>query len=94
MRHTPGPWLRCKTTIYKDPTGNYEWIATTSRSIGGMPENQELEEANANLIAAAPEMLEALEHVMQKLLQERQEVWEHEIAHLAHAIYKAKGETK
>jgi hypothetical protein len=46
--------------------------------------------ANAALIAAAPEMLEALEHVMNNLMQESAEVWEHEISHLKYAIDKAK----
>ena len=44
-----------------------------------------------NLIASAPELLEACQHVADNLRQESPEVWEHEIAHLEEAINKARG---
>jgi len=46
-------------------------------------------EANAKLISAAPELLEACQHVLDNLTEESPKVWEHEIAHLQYAIDKA-----
>lgn len=60
MSHTPGPW---KARIGSDPQwwvcgpeGNFHVIATTS---------QGNDAANARLIAAAPELLGALEEVLE-----------------------------
>ena len=62
MNHTKGPWSYYKTSVYvKLP---YVWVATTNRELAGMPEDQEAEYANARLIAAAPELLEALKQAM------------------------------
>ena len=47
-------------------------------------------QTDINLIDAAPELLEACEHVCQNLKQESEEVWAHEISHLSFAINKAK----
>ena len=74
MSHTQGPWTAHKNVVYWYPPGGtvrdgYEWIATTDRSVclGVWSENQEKEEANARLIAAAPEMKEALVECIQAL---------------------------
>lgn len=64
-KHTPGPWIATASD-------NGEWgidaasgwgIATVAGSAGDGPGNDE-SDANARLIAAAPELLEALEHLV------------------------------
>ena len=57
MKHTKGPW---KINI---DTGEYGVYHLYSPDIGGdeVFEREEIDEANARLIAAAPELLEALD---------------------------------
>jgi hypothetical protein len=56
--HTPGPWeLNGDTITGKDTDLNRSPIATVSHFY----RNREIDQANARLIAAAPELLEALE---------------------------------
>lgn len=62
-KHTPGPWRAKENGFYRvavvDRDGNYlTYKAGTDR----MPDPER--EANANLIAAAPELLDALEVVV------------------------------
>jgi len=62
--HTPGPWTAEMTKfsrfqIWATINGNKEAIAKTNRVIGLTPEV-----GNASLIAAAPQLLEALEELM------------------------------
>ena len=53
--HTPGPWM---VSPYNNVTSRNGTIAKTEQ----MPGNNDRErDANANLIAAAPDLLEALE---------------------------------
>ena len=56
-KHTPGPWTAYKSTSYLDETPS--WIVPGVAHCG----DGELSEANARLIAAAPDMLAALERV-------------------------------
>lgn len=88
-KHTAGPW-----DYTKELQGYYIW--QTARECGNNPqrvalaawgENAEQEEANARLIAAAPEMLEALRAVQkaQNALMQPFEV----IAKVDDAIRKA-----
>lgn len=59
--HTPGPWetngLHGREVWGRDFTGNLK--AITERVRGGSPEQAQ---ANARLIAAAPDLLEAARH--------------------------------
>ena len=59
MKHTKGPW---KINI---DTGEYGVYHLYSPDIGGdeVFEREEIDEANARLIAAAPELLEALDYI-------------------------------
>ncbi len=57
--HTPGPWLVSETFAI-GPAG--EVVACT-------PNNHPRREANARLIAAAPELLEALEGLLKDYIQ-------------------------
>lgn len=54
--HTPGPWRACEVfpSIVIGSDGKRITLPATSR-------DDDVNEANANLIAAAPEMLEVLE---------------------------------
>ena len=55
-KHTPGPWavLTGEFALYVTPAGG-------SRAIAQIPPVSQDAEANARLIAAAPELLEALQ---------------------------------
>lgn len=61
--HTPGPWnvnrKRIGTIEHTDPSGLVDTVAFTSGDTSGSPS------ANARLIAAAPDLLEACEAVWQ-----------------------------
>ena len=61
MPHTPGPWQLSKTGLSVQ-SEFLQGIASTGTPNGtiGLPERQ----ANARLIAAAPELLAACEHVL------------------------------
>lgn len=59
-KHTPGPWAAFDTAVVAPA---YEMpVARVSNGIRGNPWTREARTANARLIAAAPELLEALEY--------------------------------
>lgn len=71
-KHTPGPWRvsdQCATIIKRDfrmiGSNEGELIANTAGhpNSGFFPSDEEAI-ANARLIAAAPDLLEALQHIM------------------------------
>lgn len=101
-KFTPGPWLVTGGTfvyalndygtnsfwanIYAGSQGGYKSAATSSEEI----------EANANLIAAAPDLLEALERIMDLGIVEHQVGWpelELALSMSRVAISKARGES-
>lgn len=65
-KHTPGPWHHVmdgfRITIGNKKTGR----TTTPHNymVAEIPDNSFIAEANARLIAAAPELLEALEDIL------------------------------
>jgi hypothetical protein len=73
--HTPGPWAFSQSTEYGDTrfyvaqadgapyTPHYSDVATLIAETVN-DERKSIQEANARLIAAAPELLEALQHLM------------------------------
>ena len=71
-KHTPGPWSvphfadensTCACSyVYSDSQRGFGAIATVQ--FGGEHESYETAKANANLIAAAPDLLDALEKVL------------------------------
>lgn len=95
-KHTPGPWVAVK---YPDTKAHTVWANGVS-SLASVKHNQpHTQEANAHLIAAAPEMLEALKALIDAfepyVLDETDaDVRERNVAHLIEAraaIRKATG---
>ena len=58
-KHTPGPWLRIGTDV-----GNENWPIATMSIMSLVNMKKEEREANARLIAAAPELLSALQGLL------------------------------
>jgi hypothetical protein len=97
MKHTPGPWVvnkQHKTISYKGcfdvATADNEYLI--AQTIGGLGEQ---EEANARLIAAAPDLLEALKQLASVAIgTEHGKQFEYQIDLAIAAIAKATGETQ
>lgn len=90
MAHTPGPWVFEKLragTILAIQSGEIR-IAEVVKWATVDPIAQSEREANANLLAAAPELLEALEAAMTVLSDS---VGDFDYDKAAAAIAKAKG---
>jgi hypothetical protein len=86
-KHTPGPW-HCKTV----PIGRI-WIQdSTTYAVAHVAKSRKESEANAHLIAAAPELLEACE-MARDVISGAAQPDEHEaLAILDALIAKAKGQ--
>lgn len=85
-KHTKGLWIIDRPTFTEIIVGTETMNICTVLCID-IPEEEA--EANAKLIAAAPDLLEACMHVLENLGQESEDVWEVEITHLQQAINKA-----
>ncbi|MCK9525969.1 MAG: hypothetical protein M0R49_08580 [Limnochordia bacterium] len=87
MNHTPGPW----TTKEGKVTSNYGSVASLNIAHAkGFAPTEEEKRANARLIAAAPEMLEALKLIADTPCNHgAQDICPREIAQAA--IAKAEG---
>lgn len=62
MKHTPGPWFTKRegfSTVYVEARIGGGWLQEVA-ACGPTKEGSVQQEANAHLIAAAPELLEAL----------------------------------
>lgn len=74
MKHTPGPWQSerrrrgYKVDIWS--TSEHKRIATITNDDETWDDKMDRQRANTTLIAAAPEMLEALKAISEELLQE------------------------
>jgi hypothetical protein len=68
--HTPGQWyvIASGNQVYSDVNG-YVKIADVNQFKGSLAENDKTGEANARLIAAAPELLEAVLHLPKHLIE-------------------------
>lgn len=66
-KHTPGPWRLSKITAFSIEGANGRHVASSGGySTNVNPEQADMESmANARLIAAAPELLETLEKLME-----------------------------
>jgi len=67
-KHTEGPWA---ATLLNNMASKYWWSVSSLDGLGNTicntPNNNSEAEANARLIAAAPELLEALEELLRFL---------------------------
>jgi len=92
-KHTPGPWFAVgyQVEIESETVAD---ICTTNAHLFGQPglHNDATAMANAHLIAAAPEMLAALECITDALSPPRNAEEEAAIAAALAALAKAKGE--
>lgn len=92
-KHTPGPWavVEFKKIVSRNPSvvaggvGHYEHVAT----VESQPET-EIEDANAFLLAAAPDLLAALKQIIRED-NESGEVSDDAILSAVQAVAKALG---
>ncbi|WP_272667615.1 MULTISPECIES: hypothetical protein [unclassified Providencia] len=67
FKHTPAPWLTDRNNAHTGQIAtlhgceNNSWVEIWSTN---WPESESVQEANAHLIAAAPELLEALQSLV------------------------------
>lgn len=93
-QHTPGPWGAYQLKGHEG--SDFWWISAGNRNgwkgASYMQVSGQIGEANARLIAAAPELLEALEQAADYLAEFFEEGREHRVIKLADAaIAKAEG---
>lgn len=86
-KHTPGPWKVNEYGNVEQNNGAYHLVATCS----GISSNLKERESNAQLIACAPEMLEALEHVIGEFEEFNGELLLKTYEKLQSLVFKAKG---
>ena len=84
-RHTPGPWVARGTTVFNSGC----FFISDCDGLGD-PERKSMSEANARLIAAAPDLLTAL----QDMLDGEGDMTAERVKKARAAITKATGETK
>ena len=93
MSYTPGPWHHDVNCVYSEHSLGVAILEPDQKFWGQAADaigDRDVVAANARLIAAAPELLEASERVMRrsKSLKEKMSAW----SALHAAITKAKGE--
>lgn len=97
-KHTPGPWTNngysAKDFVFDVATEDNKKLIAKVSIFSGEPETKEAQ-ANAALIAAAPEMFEALEKINQSLLEKHKgnENHTYELLLISDALEKARGES-
>ena len=87
MKHTKGPWHLIETTNLRDKTKSSYYLANKTPHVHGMIDGV-TNEADLALIAAAPEMLEALELVCENI-----HLSFDELCAVKNALRKARGES-
>ena len=92
-KHTPGPWVlhksQCLTIKGADSKATVCTVESRERHPGAADQFPSIEESNANarLIAAAPEMLDAITRLLDDNPRNRQsEDWESELKELVKKI--------
>lgn len=96
--HTPGPWIvgkQSKKLTYRlIDAKNWGSLAKVVVRMEGASENNKQGEANAHLIAAAPDMFRVLELILNSDMAQREEdegEISTELAHARAAVAKAEG---
>ncbi len=99
MKHTPGPWevRRGEPWVIAKAYGNMKSVVHLNLPV----EQSESQKADARLIAAAPDLLEAAKHALETLDSKhnfQSAEWRHmhylAFEELKNAIAKATGETR
>ena len=87
-KHTPGPWEAVGLTVCQVPPGGREIIFGAHNTRSG---DKDERQANARLIAAAPELLEALRGLVETSETRDRLAIEDALIHARAAIAKAEG---
>lgn len=82
MKHTQGTWNHSDGSIYSESTEHGADIATVNTTSAHFTDEEA--EANGNLLAAAPELLEALQVIKNVLTG-----WDHKDGKYANLIFYA-----
>lgn len=93
-KHTPGPWHAKRKAVYA-PTPNGGGTRFVAASAGDVPMGTDEDSfANARLIAAAPELLEACKHLRRIVMDDYNErdVYREDVERATAAIAKATGD--
>lgn len=96
-KHTPGPWVASHnswetSTVYADGRVVAECLIDADVSEENQHELEPIKEANARLIAAAPELLEALQEVI-AISDRKHDAWDKAKAAIARATGDQHGRT-
>lgn len=94
MSHTPGPWVVGERKGCHTPIDSDSWfgLAKVVTRMGGSRKDEPTGVANARLIAAAPELLEALEALVACITETRGPNANDAVTAARTVIAKAKGE--
>jgi hypothetical protein len=95
IKHTPGPWKAHPDRWVTTDDANLERIAKVADASDDVEVTDERADADAHLIAAAPDLLKAAEDALELLKRLRNAEGAYRvtcIAQLAAALAKAKGE--
>jgi len=90
MSHTPGPWLQSSTVLVCDQEARVIANCTPLVDVPALAMPMQHVDANARLIAAAPDLLAALDNILSRHVEEEfipTEYWDA----AKEAIAKAKG---
>lgn len=85
-QHTPGPWEACRDAVPKGFTQFTIYAEASGARVATAFES----EANVSLIAAAPDMLEALEKAFTYMQEEGYNLDGYILKAMSHAINKAR----
>jgi hypothetical protein len=89
MAHTPAPWIACNVGDYGDYDGRCRVILGDDLRIAVTLGDHDEGEANARLIAASPDLLEALEWAVNSQPEDA-DLW---VTDARAAIAKARGQS-
>lgn len=90
-KHTPGPWKMSGANTVHGPDCIVAFVGTSNEEVRKF--SGERQNADAHLIAAAPDLLAACEQVMADMVQRRHKEWNLYLeTAVSRAIAKARGQ--
>lgn len=95
MKHTKGPWALVFEKLHENFASSFVLRGPDNYIVTELKMNNPKALGDSHLIAAAPEMLEALELIEKTLLEKHQGIENHtfELGLLSEILEKAKGES-